>query len=182
MLSDHRAVLTGLLLATLASGAAAQTCQERQPTRATGAGPHDYTFAVPEPRLWSEGDEGEPLFLRGRVIDPCGRPLADAQVQVLHANHHGGHEPDRWRARLQTDPGGAFQMVTVFPGYTGGIPRHIHFIISHPDHERLVTRLFFKNDPDVDSGIEDLALVLEEVRRGEGRGWVASYEFVLRPN
>ena len=39
-------------------------------------------------------------------------------------------------------------------------PRHIHFIIDHPDHSQLVTRLFFKNDPSVDHGIEELAMVL----------------------
>ena len=55
-------------------------------------------------------------------------------------------------------------------------------MITHPDYPRLVTRLFFKNDPSVDHGIEDLAMVLEEVRRGEDRGWIAGYEFVLARN
>ena len=72
-------------------------------------------------------------------------------------------------------------MTTVYPGYAGSIARHIHFIISHPDHQQLVTRLFFNNDPAIDQGIEDLAAVLEEMRRGEEKVWVGGYEFVLRP-
>ena len=73
-------------------------------------------------------------------------------------------------------------MVTVIPGYAGSIPRHIHFIVSHPDHEPLVTRLFFKSDPAIDRSIEDLAVVLEEVQRREGKSWVGGYEFVLPAN
>jgi len=43
----------------------------------------------------------------------------------------------------------------------------------------IVTRLFFRNDPAIDRGVDDLAMVLEEIPRGETRGWVADYEFVL---
>lgn len=144
-------------------------------------GPHDYSVGVLDSRLWREGDKGEPLYLRARVLDTCGNPLGGARVQVLHANQDGDHEPDRWRAELTTDDRGAFRLVTVLPGYAGSIARHIHFIISHPEHSRLVTRLFFKNDPALDHGIEDLALVVEEIEHRQGRGWVAGYEFVLPP-
>jgi len=180
MTSSSR-IQAGALLGALVLGAqgAAHACDDREPTRETGPGPHDYSYGVPDPKLWQEGDGGEPLFLRARVLDTCGEPVAGASVQILHANQHGGHELDRWRATLATDERGTFEVVTVYPGYTGGLPRHVHFIITHPDHPQLVTRLFFKNDPSVDHGIEDLAMVLEEVRRGEERGWVAGYEFVL---
>lgn len=33
----------------------------------------------------------------------------------------------------------------------------------------------------VDLGIEELAVVLDEVRRGDARGWVGGYEFVSPP-
>ncbi len=157
----------------------AYACDARQPTPATSPGPHDFSFGVEDPRLWQEGDPGEPLFLRARVVDSCGKPLAGARVRILHANAFGAHEADRWRADLTTDERGGFRLATVFPGYTGGLPRHIHFIIDHPDHPQLVTRLFFKNDPSVDHGVEDLAMVLEQVDRDGGTGWLAAYEFVL---
>ena len=159
----------------------AQACEAREPTRSTNPGPHDYSFVSADPALWREGDGGEPLFLRVRVLDTCGKPVPGARVRILHANQHGDHEHDRWRVHLDADAGGAFKLVTVFPGYTGGLPRHIHFVITHPGYQELVTRLFFKNDPDLDHGIEDLAMVLEEIPRGEQKGWLANYEFVLIP-
>jgi protocatechuate 3,4-dioxygenase beta subunit len=170
-------VIPMLLLWGVAS--ASWACGVREPTRATGPGPHDYTVAASVDRLWHEGDEGEPLFLRLRVLDTCGKPLPGAGVQVLHANHHGDHEHDRWRTRLTADDRGELKLITVSPGHTGGIPRHIHFVVSHPGHRTLVTRLFFKNDPTAGESLDDLALVPEEVRRDGRRGWVAGYEFVI---
>lgn len=172
-----------VLLAALPPGvaSASQACDKRPPTSETGPGPHDFSTAPSETNLWREGDEGEPLLLRARVLDTCGKPVTGARIRILHANQDGDHEPDRWRTHLTSDDSGEFELVTVYPGYAGYMPRHIHFIISHPDHRPLVTRLFFKNDPTIDYDIEDLAIVLEEVRRGKEKGWVGGYEFVLSP-
>ncbi len=169
-----------LVAVVLWAASAAHACEVREPTRATGPGPHDFSTLPAQTRLWREGDGGEPLFLRARVLDTCGRPIAGARVRILHANHLGEHEPGRWRVELTADASGAFQVLTVLPGYAGGLPRHVHFIIEHPAHQRLVTRLFFKNDPAMDHGVEDLAMVLEEIQRNGGRSWAAGYEFVLR--
>ena len=158
---------------------AVKPCASRAPTRATGPGPHDYTHPSVGSRLWQDGDPGEPLFLRARVLDTCGKPVAGARVQILHANENGVHEENRFRTDLDTGERGEFKLLTVYPGYTGGIARHIHFLISHSGYDTLVTRLFFKNDPSVDHGVEDLAMVLEEIHRDGRRGWVATYEFVL---
>ncbi|MCB1744670.1 MAG: hypothetical protein KDK91_30170 [Gammaproteobacteria bacterium] len=173
--------LRATLLTVLLCGASglALACTPREPTPPTDAGPHDFSHSGTESRLWQESDPGEPLFLRARVLDTCGQPLANAMVRVLHANHEGVHEHDRWRTVLQTDERGVFRVTTVFPGFTGGIPRHIHFIIEHPEHPQLVTRLFFQNDPDSKWAPEALAMVLEEVSQQGRKGWVASYEFVL---
>ena len=171
------------LFAILALGfqPVSHACNPRAPTPETGPGPHDYSFAPAENDLWREGDDGEPLLLHARVLNTCGEPVAGARVQILHANQDGDHEPDRWRALLKADDRGEFKVVTVFPGYAGSIARHIHFVVTHPDHRPLVTRLFFKNDPAVDQSIEDLTVVLDEVRRGDVRGWTGGYEFVLPP-
>ena len=172
------ALIAALVLGTGQSSAA---CDERVPTPGTSPGPHDYSTAPAETNLWRQGDDGQPLLLHARVLDTCGQAVADARVQILHANQDGDHEPDRWRSVLHSDDRGAFKVVTVYPGYAGSIARHIHFIITHPDHRRLVTRLFFKNDPAISPDIEDLAIVLEEIRRGEDKIWVGGYEFVLSP-
>ena len=171
------------MMAVLAIGvqAASLACDTRKPTPDTGPGPHDFSVAPGESSLWREGDDGEPLILRARVLDTCGKAVQGARVRILHADQDGEHDPYRWRAHLRTDDRGEFKVVTVFPGYAGYMARHIHFIISHPDHRQLVTRLFFKNDPAVDESIDDLAIVLEEIQRGEEKGWIGGYEFVLAP-
>jgi protocatechuate 3,4-dioxygenase beta subunit len=171
--------LIGLILCTIAVAGHAQSCAQREPTPATGYGPHDFSLGVADSSLWREGDPGELLFLRARVIDRCGGPVAGARVRIVHANHHGEHEAGRWRADLRTDDQGAFRLRTILPGFTGGIPRHIHFIISHPQHDELATRLFFRNDPEFDHSIEQLSMTLEEIRREDKRAWTASYEFVI---
>lgn len=172
-----------VLLAAIVLGATPVTwaCTPREPTRQTGPGPHDYSRGLAESRLWQDGDAGEPLFFRARVLDTCGRAVAGARVRMLHANQNGNHEQNRWRADLRTDDGGAFQLVTVNPGYAGGMARHVHFMITHPEHHSLTTRLYFRDDPAIDDSVEDLAMVLEEVQRGEATGWVAGYEFVVAP-
>ena len=157
-------------------------CIKSEPTRDTGPGPHDYSAGVTDSKLWRKGDLGEPMILRARVLDACGKPVAGARIQILHANQDGAHEPDRWRADLTTDERGVFKLLTVYPGYTGGIPRHMHFNITHHSHAQLYTRLFFKNDPNIEHGVDDLAIVLEEIQRSSGKGWVAGFEFVLAPN
>ncbi|MEM7405429.1 MAG: hypothetical protein AAF458_09070 [Pseudomonadota bacterium] len=170
-----------ILVLTSLAVVGAQACIPREATQPTDPGPHDYSDAATSSRLWQEDDPGEPLFLRIRVLNTCGDAVAGASVQVLHANQDGDHEFKRWRTRIETDARGGASLLTVFPGYTGGIPRHIHFVIRHPGHKELITRLFFKNDPDIDHSIEDLAMVLEQVDRNGRRGWVAGFEFVIDP-
>lgn len=155
-------------------------CDERSVTPATGMGPHYVENVSSETDLWKPGEEGEPIFLRSRVVDTCGNAIDNARVQLWHANHEGVHAENRWRSDFLTDEAGTFAVTTVMPGYAGGLARHIHFIVTHPDHEDLVTRVFFKNDPYIENqGVDDLALRLEEITRDGKRGWVTGYEFVL---
>ena len=168
------------IVATCLALEVSAACKSREPTRETSPGPHDYSYSADSTRLWQRGDAGEALYLRLRVMDVCGKPLAGARVQLLHANHEGAHEHGRWRGVTTTNARGAAQVLTVFPGYTGGLPRHIHFVVSHAQHRELVTRLFFKNDPEADIDVEDLAMVLEQVERDGQRAWLAGYEFVLQ--
>ena len=158
-----------------------QSCEARTPTPETDPGPHDFSVAPAATSLWREGDDGEPLFLHARVLDTCGKGVKGAHIRMLHANQDGEHDANRWRTHLTTGDAGEFKVVTVYPGYAGYLARHIHFIISHPDYRTLVTRLFFKNDPAIDQSIEDLAIVVEEIQRGDNKGWIGGYEFVLAP-
>jgi protocatechuate 3,4-dioxygenase beta subunit len=176
--------IIALLAPLLAVGAVADThaCTAREPTPAASLGPHDFSTAPAQRRLWKEGDPGEPLFLALRVLDTCGEPIAGVRVRLLHADQDGLHHPDRFRAHLDSDDQGAVKVVTVYPGYAGGMARHIHFVLTHPGYRELVTRLFFKNDPAAQGGVPDaLTIPLEEVHHDGTRRWAGGYEFVLAP-
>lgn len=157
--------------------AAAQT--DRSPTRSTPAGPE---FAPGEPssgRLWRDGDPGQRLHLRGRVLSTSGAPITGAEVQTWQADGSGTYRP-QYRALLTSTDNGEFRLTTAVPGQYYG-EKHIHITISHPDFHPLTTRILFRNDPNLRSGNEDLAIALEEVR-SEGKSvMVGSVEFVLEP-
>lgn len=179
-----RGLIRSALAAALALGFAvpAAACVKRTPTADDVLGPHDFSTPPSRNELWREGDAGEPLVLQLRVLDTCSRPLPGARVQLLHAGPHGEHRHDRWRTVLTADEQGVVELITVVPGYAGSIARHIHVLIDHPGHSKLITRLYFKNDPEVARfGLDDRALVLEEVRHGGTTRWVSGFEFVLGP-
>lgn len=172
--------LGAVALTLLSSVPAAGACSLRKPTTADFLGPHDFSYAPELNTLWRDGDAGEQLVLNLRVIDTCGKPLPGARVHLLQADAGGNHPPGRYRAILETDARGAVNVLTVVPGYAGGLSRHIHFIVSHPQHAELITRLYFKDDPTLDKAAEEpLALVLEEIRYGDLTRFAADYEFVL---
>ncbi len=178
---ERPAAMAALVLFLAALSPSAEACVPREPTPASSPGPHDYSFAPDDSMLWREGDEGEPLSLRIRTVDPCGEPILGAQVQVLHADHQGYHDAHRWRATLTSNERGELAFVTVLPGYAGGIPRQIHFVVRHPAFEELVTRLYFKSDEALGEATDVLAIVLEEIQRKDGKAWAGGFEFVLRP-
>lgn len=160
----------------------AQSCRAREPTPSASLGPHDFSAAPPDGRLWWEGAEGEPLSLELRVIDTCGAPVADALVRVLHAGPDGEHHPDRWRAHLRTDRRGMLRLITAVPGHAGWMARHIHVLVDHPRYRELVTRLYIPDEPERGQHeFGPLGLVLERFEVSQRRGWASGFELVLEP-
>jgi catechol 1,2-dioxygenase len=109
-------------------------------------------------------EPGVVLLVSGRVWGyDTRRPLAGACLDVWQANARGRYDnddPDHPprndvfvnRCRLITDETGFYQFETVHPGpYKIGPeswrPSHIHYAITHPGYQTLVTQLFFKGDP-----------------------------------
>ena len=138
-------------------------------------------------------EDGEPLIMRGRVSDPDGRPIVGAMVEVWQTatnqlydvqdeNQPHGH----LRATFRTDAQGRYEFRTILPvsypipddGPAGQLlralgrhpfrPAHVHFMISAPSYRQLVTHLFLKGDPYLESdavfGVKP-SLVVEPVRR-----------------
>lgn len=59
-----------------------------------------------------------------------------------------------YRARIVTDENGFYEYETIHPGRypldeTRLRPAHIHYKIAAPQHETLVTQLYFKGDPQI---------------------------------
>lgn len=182
-------------------------------TETTVLGP----FYVDEPPKFdlgadiSGGAEGVPLWVEGVVHDAKGQALADAVVDTWHSGHDGFYDVQtdssdfKMRARLRTDENGRYYFRTVQPtfypipsdGPVGKMlaaqrrhsyrPAHVHFMISAPGHETLITHVFLDDDPYLDSDVvfgvkNSLIKKLEPVRGDHGidNGVKLTYDFRLK--
>ena len=167
----------------------------------------------------AEGWKGEPTYVSGRVLATDGTPIAGALLDLWQSNSEGWYDVQladtggrRLRARLRADAQGAFRFRTIKPtaypvptdGPVGLIldrmgshpmrPAHLHFMISAPGYETVVTHLFVAGDPylesDVVFGVKD-SLVIDFRRNDSAQEaskvglaapfYTASYDFVLQP-
>ena len=190
-------------------------------TETTVLGPF---FVHGAPEIENGGDmaagwPGEPAYVSGRVLSTEGRPLPGALLDLWQSNSEGNYDVQiadtggkQLRAKLRTDADGCFRFRTILPtsypvptdGPVGLIlnrmgrhpmrPAHLHFMVSAPGYETVVTHLFVKGDPylesDVVFGVKDSLVV--DFRRCESQAeaqkagltapfYSASYDFVLRP-
>ena len=123
---------------------------------------------------------GERMFVKGRVTDLKGKPLAGVPVDVWHADDDGYYDTQRpmyetegpsMRARFITDADGRFFFRTILPcsypiptdGPVGEMilqvrrhpnrPAHIHFLVAAPGHEPLITHVFIEGDKYLDTDV-----------------------------
>jgi hydroxyquinol 1,2-dioxygenase len=126
----------------------------------------------------SAGIDGEPMFVRSRVTDLEGQPLANAEVDVWHADDDGFYDSQKpsyatqgpsLRARFITDADGRFSFRTILPcsypiptdGPVGELigaakrhpmrPAHVHFLVNAQGYEPLITHVFIEGDEYLDS-------------------------------
>ncbi|MCP5144145.1 MAG: catechol 1,2-dioxygenase [Gammaproteobacteria bacterium] len=143
----------------------------------------------------AEGIEGETCYVHGNVTDLNGTPVPNARLDVWQADDEGMYEvqlPEitdpRLRAVFHTGSDGKYCVQTISPlGYTipmdgtvGDLirgteishfrPAHIHFIVEAPGYKRVVTHLFRKDAPYLDSdvvfGVKDDLIVPFNVHDG----------------
>ena len=115
--------------------------------------------------------KGEPMLVRGRILDTAGRPIKGAKIDVWQANDEGfydvqqkGIQPDfNLRGVFRTGPDGRYWFRGVKPKYypipddgpVGKLlaalgrhpyrPAHLHYMIDAAGFQPLVTHIF---DPD----------------------------------
>jgi catechol 1,2-dioxygenase len=131
----------------------------------------DAPLSQGEARLDDGREQGEVLFMGGRVLDTEGRPVAGAVVDVWHANTLGGYSffdpsqaPWNLRRRIETDGEGRYRFRSLLPsGYAvpvggpterllsgigrhGHRPAHIHFFVSAPGFRQLTTQINIDGD------------------------------------
>ncbi|MFN4101691.1 MAG: intradiol ring-cleavage dioxygenase [Pararhodobacter sp.] len=155
--------------------------------------------------------KGETCLYEGRVLDLEGAPVEGACIDVWSDNAEGfydvqqpGIQP-RWnnRGRFFTGADGRYSFVGIKPvsypipddGPVGGLlerlgrhpyrPAHMHFMVTAPGFDRLVTHTFVGGDPYLESdavfGVKaDLIAPFERVEGG-ATDWRSFYDFSLAP-
>jgi hydroxyquinol 1,2-dioxygenase len=147
-------------------------------TEATVFGPF---YVKDAPRFGSGADiangaQGEPCFVRGRILSGRGEPVGGAQIEVWQADAAGyydvqyqGLAEHRARGVLVSGADGSYQFRTVvaesYPiphdGPVGALleklgrhpwrPAHLHFRIAAPGYQTLTTHVFRSGDRYLDS-------------------------------
>ena len=103
---------------------------------------------------------GEVVVVQGRVRDERGRPVADSRVEIWQCDANGRYHHPRDRrnvpldenfqgwGRFRTAGDGRYFFRTIRPvPYPGRAP-HIHFAISGPGFETLVTQMYVDGAPE----------------------------------
>jgi len=155
--------------------------------------------------------KGESCLYEGRVLDLDGNPIEGARIDVWSDNDEGFYDvqqPDsqpQWNNRgvFVTGSDGRYWFTGIKPvsypipddGPVGELltalgrhpwrPAHMHFMLHHPDYERIVTHTFVAGDDylasDTVFGVKkSLILDYTPVESGETR-WSANFDFVMVP-
>jgi protocatechuate 3,4-dioxygenase beta subunit len=122
----------------------------RKPTPWNEIGPFYKRLAPDHAQLRAASDPGLPLAVSGVVFGTRGDALPGAKIEIWQANHSGLYDLDgyRFRAALRADSAGRYSFDSVMPGhYPARVCQHIHFLVTAPGHEPLITQLYFATDP-----------------------------------
>ncbi|WP_336367500.1 catechol 1,2-dioxygenase [Marinobacter sp. C2H3] len=116
-------------------------------------------------------DAAETMILTGQVTDENGQPVANAVVDIWHADTRGAYSyfdasqsEYNLRRRIRTDEHGRYTARSIVPsgygcppegstqkllnllGRHGNRPAHIHFFISRPGYKHLTTQINLAGD------------------------------------
>lgn len=104
--------------------------------------------------------KGTKLVIKGRVYSQdCETLLKDAIVDIWQASDDGDYDNTTddflHRGRYTVDEDGEYQFKTIIPGkYLNGDtfrPSHVHFRVTAAQHKELVSQIYFKDDPYIES-------------------------------
>lgn len=156
----------------------------------------------------ANGAEGQPCEVRGTVRGLNGEPVPGAVIDVWQADAEGKYDVQREglaqaqaRGVLKSGPDGRYHFKSIlaeaYPipddGPVGDMlratkrhpwrPAHLHFMLSAPGYESLITHVFRNGDKYLDSdavfGVRQ-SLIADWVQQPDGC-WLVEYDFVLAP-
>ena len=98
--------------------------------------------------LREAGIAGRPVELSGVVLTRACRPVANALVDLWHADDRGEYDNKGFRLRghLFTDSEGRYAFHTILPGLYPGRTRHYHIKVQAPGIALLTTQFYFPNE------------------------------------
>jgi protocatechuate 3,4-dioxygenase beta subunit len=153
----------------------AQTCGVVTPSQTEGP---FFTPSSPlRTSLAEAGSKAQPLVVSGRVLSPQCQPLANALVDVWHADEDGEYDNRgyRYRGHQFTDSEGRYHFESIVPALYPGRARHYHLKIQPKGGRILTTQLYFPGDPSNSrDGLYRRDLELKSARSGEG-----AFDFVV---
>lgn len=153
--------------------------------------------------------KGESCLFSGRVVDTEGQPVANAVIDVWCDNADGYYDVQQpgvqpqWNNRgiFVTGPDGAYSFRGIRPvaypipddGPVGQMlaalgrhpnrPAHMHFLVSAPGYETIVTHTFVAGDQwlasDAVFGVK--ASLIASMEPGTDTAWRSQFDFVMTP-
>jgi protocatechuate 3,4-dioxygenase beta subunit len=167
----------------IGSGAAAQSHSCTPGGAATPAATEGPFFRpnTPLKRDFRGDAAGEPVTLTGMVLSRSCRPIAQARIELWHADARGAYDNAGFvlRGHQFTDAAGRFVFETIFPAPYSGRTPHYHVKVLPPAGRPLTTQLYFPDQQQRNARdmLFDNRLLLG-VTSGAGRK-VARFDFVL---
>jgi protocatechuate 3,4-dioxygenase beta subunit len=153
---------------------------ESAPTISQTEGPY-YTPHTPAKRNFRADAPGEAITLTGFVVDRRCQPVANALLDLWHADARGAYDNNGYRLRGHqfTDARGRYVFETIVPGLYPGRTRHFHVKIAVPGQRVLTTQLYFPGDAHANrnDGIFDSRLLMRIDNASDGK--IGRYDFVV---
>jgi protocatechuate 3,4-dioxygenase beta subunit len=153
----------------------AQTCGVVTPRQTEGP---FFTPSSPlRTSLLEAGSKGQRFLVSGRVLTAHCKPVANALVDVWHADEEGAYDNQgyRYRGHQFTDAEGRYRFETIVPALYPGRARHYHVKIQPKGGRILTTQLYFPGEPgNRRDGLYRPELELKTPKSGEG-----AFDFVV---
>jgi protocatechuate 3,4-dioxygenase beta subunit len=174
MMLTRRRVLGAALLIPLEG--LARTCGIVTPRQTEGP---FYTPNSPlRASLIEPGSQAQRLLLSGRVLSPQCEPVANALVDLWHADGEGDYDNRgfRYRGHQFTDGEGRYRFETIVPALYPGRTRHYHVKVQPKGGRILTTQLYFPNEP---ANRRDF-IYRSELEMQMSKGGEAAFDFVVQ--